>query len=738
MTPHPLFRAKVNTLPVNILADDIRLTTVRCFLNCHGKRQPKLNMGMVHRYISHSSPPSLVFNNMHLPIAPIQISRGIEATSLFAFKALYENVEYLELKKIMGCCQNIVPSIDETGLNELKSLSLESFDELECIIDMTQQHDVPSTAFSNLVDLFVDSVGLREICSGGRPPRGFLKNLETLKIQNCNGLSCLFPRMLIQILQKLKKVTVKNCGELEDVFQLEALCYDKENSFLLSSLASLNSIWLKNQRYICKGPTQQVSLKSLTIVQVYRCNKLKYLFTLSVARSLLQLEELMVRDCGSLEHIVTIKAEENLPAGGGGNYIVLPKLRKLHIAEIEKFINFCSEDYYSIGRAPQELLLYLPLNSTPSFVAEVEDEDNVPQTSKEKLRVLDQWCNTAVAQLRHGLHNLEELKIRGCRVQMLFQLEGLEQVLSLPSLKVIELEYLPKLECLCKGPKHLLSMQNLKRLAVNNCCRLRYMFSTTLARNLLQLEELVIRCCGELEQILVEDDAEHNQTLLKDHPQRPLLFPNLLRVDIFSCDKLKCLFPVSIAHLLSLQNLTTLELDNCHRLTHLFSSTLTRNLLQLERIDIVDCGELEQIIVEDYTKDHVQFGLFPNLSYISVKRCAKLKTLLPFSIARRGLRKLKNIYIQTAFQLEELFGHKDEAGMTSDRKIELPLLEVLTLRELASLVSFCPSNYGFIFPSLLHLWVTKCPKITTRFSIDQYGSIHAEAKVLSNFDVVDS
>ncbi|KAI9185983.1 hypothetical protein LWI28_012700 [Acer negundo] len=256
----------------------------------------------------------------------------------------------------MGCCQNIVPSIDETGLNELKSLSLDSFNELKCIIDMTQQ-DVPSTAFSNLVDLSLRCVGLREICCGGRSPTGFLENLETLKISGCGSMSCLFPSwMLIQTLRKLKKVTVNGCGELEDVFQLEGLCYAKENHFLLSSFESLNLEYLQNMRYIWKGPTQQVSLQSLTFVYVKRCDKLRYLFTLSLARSLLQLKELTVMDCASLEYIVEIKAEENV-AGGGGNDVLLPKLRKLQLEELENFVNFYSEnsslDMPTTKEAPQ-------------------------------------------------------------------------------------------------------------------------------------------------------------------------------------------------------------------------------------------------------------------------------------------------------------------------------------------------------------------------------------------------
>ncbi|TXG66933.1 hypothetical protein EZV62_008208 [Acer yangbiense] len=165
-------------------------------------------------------------------------------------------------------------------------------------------------------------------------------------------------------------------------------------------------------------------------------------------------------------------------------------------------------------------------------------------------------------------------------------------------------------------------------------------------------------------------------------------------------------------------------------LTHLFSSTtLVRNLLRLESIDIEDCGELEQIIVEDHTEnDHVQLGLFPNLSSISVKRCGKIKTLFPVIIARSGFQKLRTLIIEESFQLEELFGYKDEADMTSDREMVLPRLDRLTLKQLASLFNFCPVGYHFIFPSLSWLVVKGCPKITTRFSVDQNRSVHAKAQ----------
>ena len=75
--------------------------------------------------------------------------------------------------------------------------------------------------------------------------------------------------------------------------------------------------------------------------------------------------------------------------------------------------------------------------------------------------------------------------------------------------------------------------------------------------------------------------------------------------------------------------------------------------------------------------------------------------------------------------------------MTSDdREMVLPQLKELNLGELESLVNFCPVGYHFIFPSLSRLMVSRCPKITTRFSVDQNRSVHAEAEVLTNVDVV--
>ncbi|KAK2639054.1 hypothetical protein Ddye_026849 [Dipteronia dyeriana] len=609
---------------------------------------------------------------------------------------------------IMGCCQNMVPSIDETGLNELKWLSLRDLIGLKCIIDVMQQKYVPSAAFSNLVDLSLSKIDLREICSGGIPPKGFLENLETLHIECCDNMSCLFPMMLIQRLQKLKKVTVVGCREIEDLFQLEGLCYAKENPFLLSTLESLHLDCVQNLRYIWKGPTQQVRLQSLTVVEVETCYELRYLFTLSLAQSLLQLEQLKVKRCGSLEQIVEIKEAEENVGGGGGNYVMFPKLRKLQFYRLENFRNFYSE------------------NSSLNM-----------QTAKEQLRGLNPWRHGLqnLEELKVVFQNLEELKIGWCRVQVLFQLEGVEQELSLPSLKIIELEYLKELECLCKGPSHLLNLQNLKKLSVKDCNRLRHMFSPSLARNLLQLEELIIRNCGELEEILNEDDAKtYNQTLSKDHLQWPLLFPNLSSINIGSCYKLKTMFPVSMAHLLSLSNLRSLRVDNCDRLRHMFSPSLARNLLQLEELIIRNCGELEYIVsikaeenvgggggndvmlpklriielfelknfINFYSENSfinmqttkkqqdatstANFVGLKNLETLDIRGCHSMSSLFPSCMLIQSLRKLKKVAVDWCGELEDVF-QLEGLCYAKENPFLLSTLEILKLNDLENLRS---------------------------------------------------
>ena len=134
--------------------------------------------------------------------------------------------------------------------------------------------------------------------------------------------------------------------------------------------------------------------------------------------------------------------------------------------------------------------------------------------------------------LKHGLKNLETLYIGELRVQVIFQVEAIiaegQENKLFPCLKTLWLENLRELQVLYhEGPTHNFSLQSLTYLSVDGCAMLRRLFSSTLARNLLQLEELFIQGCWELEQIIDEDEDE-------DHLQ-PVCFPKLTVISVGYC-----------------------------------------------------------------------------------------------------------------------------------------------------------------------------------------------------------
>ncbi|KAA3453075.1 putative disease resistance protein [Gossypium australe] len=188
--------------------------------------------------------------------------------------------------------------------------------------------------------------------------------------------------------------------------------------------------------------------------------------------------------------------------------------------------------------------------------------------------------------------------------------------------------------------------------------------------------------------------------------------------------------PIQVEHF---QNLRSLTLHNCRRLRYIFSPTIARNLPQLRILNISDCEELEQIIEKDQTpsQHHLQPICFPTLSLISIINCENLKYWFPIILADGGLPKLDQLVLRRLSKLGQVF-EGDESNVSKDKEkvIHLPQLGFLELYRIPNLVSFSPVGYHFVFPSLTDLQVTGCPNITTRFSVDSEGSVHAKTQII--------
>jgi len=91
-----------------------------------------------------------------------------------------------------------------------------------------------------------------------------------------------------------------------------------------------------------------------------------------------------------------------------------------------------------------------------------------------------------------------------------------------------------------------LVLSHLTSLVVYECKRLIYVFIDSMIASLVQLEVLEISTCDELEQIIAKDYDDEKDKILSESDLQSSCFPNLCRIEIKECNKLKSLFPVAM------------------------------------------------------------------------------------------------------------------------------------------------------------------------------------------------
>ena len=206
-----------------------------------------------------------------------------------------------------------------------------------------------------------------------------------------------------------------------------------------------------------------------------------------------------------------------------------------------------------------------------------------------------------------GLSNLENLELKNCGGLLeVFKLEGLltregeQQNLLLPRLKKMWLHNLLELRCIWKGPTQCLNLDNLEHLKVFNCNELKHLFTPTLARSLHNLKFFEIETCDKLEHLIVEDKEDQ---ILSERDLQTLCFSKLEVVKVNECNKLKCLFPVMIAH--NLLELSSLKVKGTSQLVEVFTHE----------------DEGDKLVQKDVT--------LPKLKDITLKRLPSLLNFFP-------------------------------------------------------------------------------------------------------------
>ncbi|KAI9072224.1 hypothetical protein K1719_045814 [Acacia pycnantha] len=192
------------------------------------------------------------------------------------------------------------------------------------------------------------------------------------------------------------------------------------------------------------------------------------------------------------------------------------------------------------------------------------------------------------------------------------------------------------------------------------------------------------------------------------------LFEKLEELFIVECSQLHCI--VSVGNL-NLCNLKHLQLEDCPKMTSVFTYSTARTMVLLEVLKVRDCNALQHIIKNEEEDDITSLGpLFPKLKQVSVTGCENLEFILPASFV--GFLELESLEINDAGELKYIFGIYNHEEGQIQRIIDLPVLKVLKLADLPNICNICPQNCQITWLHIVKAYIRRCPRLRRRSGLD--------------------
>ena len=165
----------------------------------------------------------------------------------------------------------------------------------------------------------------------------FFCKLETLTISGCTNLTNIVPPNMLRTLRNLKELKIEKCGSIEEVFDIQGTNNVEESRDITA--AELISLTLRNLEKVKHvwnmDPQGIITFGKLCTIKIKGCSSLKSVFPTSVAKTLMQLEKLEVKDCATVEEIVA--KEEGIETT---TLFVFPQLTTLELQNLPELKSF--------------------------------------------------------------------------------------------------------------------------------------------------------------------------------------------------------------------------------------------------------------------------------------------------------------------------------------------------------------------------------------------------------------
>ncbi|GKV02457.1 hypothetical protein SLEP1_g14892 [Rubroshorea leprosula] len=445
---------------------------------------------------------------------------------------------------------------DKVEFHNLKILKLSSIN----INQIWHNQISENPSIKNLKELVVDGCGTLKYLLTSSIVQSF-QQVTVLKISGCKMMEgvivleqleeekrmrrTLFPKLDSLVLQELPKLTrfcsgnffefpsltkltISKCSMLKTFisgFAIGNTTINTENevnaapslfcekvkfpnlNFLELSSLNMNQIWNKNHEEIS-------SFKKLQHVEVCNCSSLSYLLTPSMALGLVQLKDLMIKDCETMEQVIMAAGVEEVVETG----LIFPQLNNILLESCSKLSSF---------HAGSDTLKFPMLKKI------------TVKNCLKRVRFASKFPSDKETEIANG--RSEEVHVKE-EPDFFIEAFFCDEV-EIPNLETLILSSINTKQIWNNQLSSISSFaQNLTKLKVANCSNLKYLFTFSMVKNFAQLEELRISGCEMMEVvILIEGTVEEDKICQTVFPKLETLTLNdLSQLATFcsNCDSL--------------------------------------------------------------------------------------------------------------------------------------------------------------------------------------------------------
>ncbi|XP_028057315.1 uncharacterized protein LOC114261269 isoform X2 [Camellia sinensis] len=492
----------------------------------------------------------------------------------------------------------------------------------------------------------------------------------------------------------LKYLKIFGCHDVENIIDTmqvgKYIAFPCLEKLYVQDLEQLKSI-------CCHGQLPEGSFGQLSVLEVFNCPLLQVVFDLTgllveKAQTLLfsQLTELRFSQLHTLKHMWK-------------GTIELVSLKNLTIVEVER----CDalEDLFSPSIARTLVHLQLLIMDKCKMIKEIFSNESakevigeisLPQLNSLKLRslpnIISFWpmVNQSAQQVtRQPLFNAK---------------------VSFPNLEKLELTFMDNLKEIWSAEVLPTSLYQLRVLVVIGCCALLKIAQTNLLQSFHNLELLEVRSCDSLREVFDIEILEIKQEEAK------FALLRLREIKLINLPTLKHLWSHDAQGVLSLRNLTILEVRNCGCQENLFSSSVGRTLVQLKEIRIIKCKFLEEIIAKAKGEEaSAKEIVFPQVRSLVLENLPSLTSFSPECCIFEwpSLKKLRiaGCYKLASFAPSDLDLTVSKQQLFND-KVAFPELEELILGDMENIIEIWHKQIPVLsFLKLLELKVVCFPKL---------------------------